>query len=158
MKKNIGEPVLRIFFINPYYTFYWNETTGDVKIVSNSSIAKGKALAKNINSNGYFSFKVGNKHLLPHQFVGEKLFGPKKEGFVINHKDCNKLNNSKINLEYVTIAENIQHSVRSGRHVSCDPTRHGNYKDGRALKENQTIYQRSWQRQKLGVKSENFRK
>lgn len=50
-----------------------------------------------------------------HTLVTEAFIGPRPDGYVVNHKDFNKLNNRVENLEYVTERENIRHFTRTGR-------------------------------------------
>lgn len=135
---------MNIYFIEPYYIFYWNEITGKTKIISNSHIKSGKNITIRNNQDGYLCAKINNKTLILHQFIGEKLFSKKKYGYVINHIDCNKHNNSKNNLEYITIRENIEHAIKNGLHVSSHPERHGHYKDGRSLKNRMNEYKLNW--------------
>lgn len=132
------------FDIPPYYSFIWNKESGDIKIKSNSKKKRGEFLSIYKNPYGYLVAKVRDKQLVLHQFVAEKLFGPKKKGFSVNHIDGNKLNNAGDNLEYITIAENIKHAVKLGLHVSADPKRSGRYKDGRATKDRIKQYKHEW--------------
>lgn len=49
-----------------------------------------------------------------HSLVAKAFLGCAPSGFQVNHKDGNKKNNYIGNLEYVTVGENIRHSIRSG--------------------------------------------
>ena len=49
-----------------------------------------------------------------HRLVAAAFIGPCPEGKQINHSDCNKTNNTLINLEYVTGSENIRHAYKMG--------------------------------------------
>lgn len=60
-----------------------------------------------------------------HRLVAELFIG-NIEGFVINHKDGNKLNNHVNNLEIVTIKENIQHAFDTGLAVGNIGEKNGN--------------------------------
>lgn len=60
-----------------------------------------------------------------HRLVAELFIGD-IEGFVINHKDGNKLNNHVNNLEIVTIKENIQHAFDNGLAVGNIGENNGN--------------------------------
>lgn len=144
-----------IFFIEPHYVCYWNENSGKFKIISHSPIHGGKELKIGLNPNGYLQCKTNNKQFVVHQFLGEKLFGQKKPGYVVNHLDGNKTNNSRANLEYVTIAENVAHAISLGLHPSRDPKRSGRYKDGRATKENLKHYKYTWLKNKNDEKRNN---
>lgn len=135
---------VHIFFIEPYYTFKWCEKSGKVEIKSHSSTKLGKNITIFPNKEGYLRAKINGKTLVLHQFIGEQLFGKKVKGMVINHKDCNKQNNSKNNLEYITISENILHAIKNGRHVSCDITKLPKYIDGRSSGNNKKQYKKDW--------------
>ncbi len=125
--------MIKTFDYPVYYKVQINEATGEVKIYSSSKHAKGRQLAQFLNPSGYLRAKMNNKGVQVHQLVALFYLGKKPEGMCVNHKDGNKLNNKPSNLEYVTIAENIKHSVEHGMHVCNDPKRSGRYKDGRAL-------------------------
>jgi hypothetical protein len=68
--------------------------------------------------NGYrrveLNSEAGRKCIFVHRLVAEAFIGPYPDGLVINHKDGNQLNNHASNLEYVTQAENVRHSWRTG--------------------------------------------
>lgn len=51
---------------------------------------------------------------LIHVLVAEAFIGPREQGYEVDHKDGNKLNNSVLNLEYVTPRENTQRAFRLG--------------------------------------------
>jgi len=125
-----------------YYKIQIDEQTGDVSIYSFSKHAKGRKLSQFICPNGYLRVKMNNKSYHIHQLVAKFYLGERPENYVVNHKDGNKLNNKPTNLEYVTIAENIKHSVENGMHVCNDPKRSGRYIDGRALDINK--YKKEW--------------
>jgi hypothetical protein len=57
------------------------------------------------------------KNVYAHVLLAEAFFGPKPHGMEVNHKDCNKLNNSLENLEYVTPKANVEHAKRNGRYL-----------------------------------------
>ena len=54
------------------------------------------------------------KHTTVHRVVAEAFLPNIYNKPSINHKDCNKLNNSVDNLEWVTHKENIHHAERNG--------------------------------------------
>lgn len=135
-----------IWKLEPYYLC---ELKGSQLLVrSFSKVAKGDYLAQQLTKDGYLRIKINGSYKLVHLLIAEHYFGKKPDGLVVNHKDCNKLNNHPNNLEYVTIYENIQHSIKHGMHVSNDPKRSGRYKHGKATKENITLYKSNWQKQK----------
>jgi len=56
-----------------------------------------------------------------------------KSGLIVNHKDCNKLNDKLDNLEYCTLSENVQHAIKNNR---FNP-KHGETHPDAVLKERQ---------------------
>ena len=67
-----------------------------------------------INNSGYYkltnSFSKENCYI--HREVAKLFIGNIPEGFIVNHKDGNKLNNSVYNLEIVSQSSNIKHSLQ----------------------------------------------
>jgi len=83
-----------------------------------SRLIHGKMLSQNTKSNGYKTVdlcKNGKvKTTLVHRLVAEAFLpNPDRLGFV-NHKDSDRTNNSKSNLEWVTASENRVHGVNHG--------------------------------------------
>jgi hypothetical protein len=117
------------WFIQPYYSVTYND--GTLTIRSSSKHKKGNELAQN-NNDGYLRCKINNISTKIHQIITNHFLGTRPAGLTVNHKDGNKLNNRIENLEYVSIRENTLHSIRTGLHVCCDPTRMPGYKDGRS--------------------------
>lgn len=78
---------------------------------------KGKPLKPTIG-NGYhvLSIYFNGKHIQRkvHRLVVETYIGEIPEGYCVNHKDGDKLNNHLNNLEIVTFKENTQHAFRTG--------------------------------------------
>lgn len=78
---------------------------------------KGKPLKPSIG-NGYhvvgicFDGKYVQRKV--HRLVVETYIGKIPEGYCVNHKDGDKLNNCLDNLEIVTFKENTQHAYRTG--------------------------------------------
>lgn len=71
--------------------------------------------------NGYFYVGMQNgrkvrRRASVHRLVIEAFVGEIPPGYVVNHLDCNKLNNSVTNLEITTPAKNVQHARASGRY------------------------------------------
>jgi Mor family transcriptional regulator len=50
-----------------------------------------------------------------HKLVANAFIGIQPDDYEVNHKDCDKLNNHVINLEYVTHKDNITHAVDAER-------------------------------------------
>lgn len=53
-----------------------------------------------------------------HSLVAHAFLGPRPKGYVINHKNGNKQDNSLANLEYVTAAQNSEHAKSLGLYAS----------------------------------------
>lgn len=124
----LKKPKTLFYEYEPYYRV---EIIGpNVVIYSDSVRSKGRALKQRLNEDGYLEVTLGKRKRI-HQLVAELTLGEKPLGYVVNHIDGNKLNNHPSNLEYCTINENIQHSIKLGFHVANDPKRSGRYKDGR---------------------------
>lgn len=85
-----------------------------------SNIAKSKGLIRRLNlrKDGYVQvqLKVNQqpKNFLVHVLVDEAFNGPRVMGLEVNHKDGNKQNNSRFNLERVSRAGNVNHAFRMG--------------------------------------------
>ena len=137
-----------IIDLEPYYRLEIDDKS--IRVRSFSKHAKGKELKQQITRDGYLRIKMklldGRfQYVRLHSLVAENTIGSRPIGLTVNHKDGNKLNNYPNNLEYVTRADNIKHAISLGLHVAVDPTRHGNYKDGRTLDHKR--YQREWAKQ-----------
>jgi len=61
---------------------------------------------------GYWRVSFGEKNHYVHRLVCEAFNGFPPDGFVVNHRDGNKLNNRPENLEWVTRGENNLHRCR----------------------------------------------
>lgn len=113
--------------ISGYDGIYQISNKGNVKSIDRTIIQwckhnkyierliKGKPLTATDNGYGYLivSLNKNNKrknHYI-HRLVAEHFIGKIDEGYVINHKDYDKYNNTADNLEIVTQKENIIHSI-----------------------------------------------
>lgn len=86
------------------------------------------------SSTGYLRFKLNKKLMQVHQVLAVLYFGEKCIGMEINHKDGNKMNNCKDNLEPITKKENVDHQWKNGLASS---------KHAQILTDDQVIYIRS---------------
>lgn len=80
-----------------------------------------KSLKQVISNAGYYTVQLSwnskYKHYLVHRLIWEAFNGPIPKGFVINHKDENKLNNCLSNLEMVTPQYNTMYGTARKRMV-----------------------------------------
>ena len=98
----------------------WPYEASDTGVIR--STRTGKALSVSVSASGYerVSFQVDcvRRDVRVHRAICEAWFGPIPDGMVVNHKDADKRNNRPDNLEVVTHAQNMQHSVSLGLHAS----------------------------------------
>lgn len=134
--------MIKVFQFPKYYSVHINEETGDVRIFSNSKHSKGRELSQFLNPNGYLRVKMNNRSYEIHRIVTKFYLGDMPKGLCVNHKDGNKLNNNPSNLEYITISENIKHSIRMGLHICNTPELMPTYKDGRTR--DKVKYKHDW--------------
>lgn len=134
--------VSETFYFNPYYKIEVFKS-GDV-IIKSLAFGKERVLSQWLDKRGYLCCKLNNTGIKVHDLVRQLKGIEKKSGYSVNHIDGNKLNNSIDNIEYITLAENTIHAFNNGLHVSAHPERHGNYKDGRALKSRIKEYKHEW--------------
>ena len=102
---------------------YQGKDLGDFYLVSNTGeikgVKSGKIRKKNINHQGYYfvSVSLGSREIKPtiriHRAVAETFLSNTENYPVINHKDCNKLNNNVENLEWCTYQENTIHAFEN---------------------------------------------
>lgn len=132
----------KTFELPKYYKLQIDMSNGDIKIFSESKHAKGRELSKFLSPYGYLRVKMNNKSVQIHSIIAELFLGERPENLVVNHIDGNKLNNHPSNLEYVTIARNIQHSIEMGLHICNRRELMPTYKDGRCS--NIKEYKKNW--------------
>jgi len=69
-----------------------------------------KILSQSLSSKGYYQVNIGGKSRRVHRLVAI-AFVPNPDNFeTVNHKDGNKLNNSPLNLEWMSRSDNIKHA------------------------------------------------
>lgn len=70
-----------------------------------------------LSNSGYLAFRFRGEHFLLHRVIAHTFVsGYSEERCHVNHIDCNKLNNSISNLEWVTPEYNVQHAFNNGCH------------------------------------------
>ena len=96
-------------------TGYWASSDGEIR--------KGTTeKAVGVCTNGYYSTAVNGKNRFIHRIVCWAFHGePPKLDMWVNHRNGNKSDNRPDNLEWTTIAENIQHAWDTGL---CDTESH----------------------------------
>ncbi|RUT50961.1 NUMOD4 motif-containing HNH endonuclease [Campylobacter fetus] len=91
--------------------YYEGSSLGNIRNIKTKKILKTylinsgyKALKLTINSKRY--------SVLTHKIIAETFIPNTALNLVVNHKDCNKLNNNITNLEWITQSENCKHAYR----------------------------------------------
>lgn len=96
--------------IEGYEGYYEISTLGNVRNVKTNHILTGDT--NNIGYRRITLYVPKKKRFFIHRLVAKHFCEGYKEGLVVNHKDGNKLNNSKENLEWVTRSENDKHAYK----------------------------------------------
>lgn len=85
------------------------------------SYKSNKVIKSHLDTGGYFRISLGRKKYTIHRLVAITHIGfPKDELMVINHKNGNKLDNHKDNLEWCTIHENSIHYLLYLKHFDSE--------------------------------------
>ena len=102
------------YWRHPVYDLYAADMDGNVININRKVLRKG-----NKNNRGYLQLTVGGiknknrKTYYVHRFVYESIFGLIPEGFVIDHINSNKEDNTLINLQLVSQQENCKRGVNN---------------------------------------------
>jgi hypothetical protein len=101
--------------IKDYENNYEVSNTGKIRNIKNK---KQAILKPRIGNHGYYYINLSKNGVVKsktiHRIVGVAFLCNKDEKKTINHKDGNKLNNNKNNLEWATYLENNRHAVTTG--------------------------------------------
>lgn len=94
---------------------WWTDRWGNPKSRIEPEIIKHKFY---IRKSGYCEISLSKngkaKIKFIHQLVAEHFLIKAEHHRIINHKDCDKLNNSITNLEWCTYSHNTQHAYNNG--------------------------------------------
>ena len=75
-------------------------------------------ILKQVNRKGYLYVNLAKDGISiarpVHQLVAEVFVSGHRSGYIVNHEDCNPLNNNYTNLKWGTCAYNTQHAVDNG--------------------------------------------
>ena len=103
--------------VHPIYTQYAFSKYGEIISLYGNSKRRQFKLIKGSLNNGYImlDFIHNGKRVIPrvHRLIIEAFIGEIPEGYVVNHKDLNRSNNSLSNLEAITQADNARHAFAS---------------------------------------------
>lgn len=102
-----------IEFLKGGYKAFYISNLGRVKSVHKNA---HKILKQRITKLGYctFSHRATKASFLVHRLVAIAFIQNNENKKFVNHKDGNKLNNNRINLEWVTQSENEKHAHLTG--------------------------------------------
>lgn len=103
---------------------------GDIRReLSRTNTKVGKMLKSSINRHGYSFLNLYlngcRRTFTVHKIVAAAFLGERPEDKVVNHKDGNKLNNHYMNLEYITVRDNIIHAHAMGLTNTACGDKHG---------------------------------
>jgi len=89
---------------------------------------KRRTLKPTPDSHGYLTVSVGGKLLRIHRLVALAFLPNPDDKEQVNHKDGNKMNNHRDNLEWCTSGENLKHALDTGLRVMPKGEGHHNSK------------------------------
>ena len=104
--------------IKDYEGLYQISNFGNVKSLIQNNSRRKKILKPYLNNSGYLRVnlydKFGNaKKYYIHRLVAFTFLDKPQEMNIVNHIDCNKLNNHSNNLEWCNQKFNIQETIRN---------------------------------------------
>lgn len=93
---------------------YFVSDLGRVKSIKKS----GEYILKpSKNTRGYLFINIQGKSVMIHRLVAGAFITKPNDKFEVNHKDFDKTNNSKNNLEWVSHRTNIRHFATNGGNI-----------------------------------------
>ena len=117
LENEIWKPVVGL------KNFYEVSNFGRIKSIAGKKQCKNgviykipvKILKQSFTTTGYLKIKLHGKDYKVHRLVASAFIPKIKNKNIINHKDCNPLNNFVSNLEWCTQKENVQHHMANKR-------------------------------------------
>ena len=94
----------------------WIQFTDKLEVSDHGRVRKDKTkyLKLCVHKTGYVIISINGKKRYLHTIVWEAFNGEIPAYLEVNHKDCNKLNNSLYNLEIITHQMNMKHAYENG--------------------------------------------
>lgn len=125
--------------IKDYEGYYQVSNLGNVRSIdryvengNHTQFRNGKEKRQWKNTDGYLIVKLSknnrNVNIPVHMLVAQTFIDNRtyNDGWEVNHKDSNRINNNVNNLEWVTHKENIEHAAKKG-HMKRYAERNSNY-------------------------------
>ncbi len=117
------------FVSHPILTKYEANRNG---IIRNCRLKK--KTVGSVNHAGYLAFKTsGNKHYLSHRFVIECFLGKIKDGYVVDHINGIKFDNSLQNLRVITQSANCKFGNTGFARYTVKPVKSVNKESGEEI-------------------------